>query len=121
VEEVEEQAVARVGRDERAAALLADQDVLGDQLVDRTAQRSDADAEALGQAPLGRDGLARLPLAAAERVQQLPPGLLVQRRAERNAGCGGFGHRAARRRGTVGTGRSHAASLAAPGVVMQMI
>ena len=86
VEEVEQHPVAVVARDVGAAALLPDQDVLGDELVDRLADRADADAEALGQPALGRNRLAGLPFAAGQRVGELPLDVLVERAGQRDAG-----------------------------------
>ena len=80
VEEIEQQAVAVVAGDERAAPLLPDEHVFGDQFVDRPAHGADADAVAFRQAPLGGDGVARLPFAAGQRLHQLPLDLAVQRR-----------------------------------------
>jgi hypothetical protein len=84
VEEVVEQPVARVRRDERAAALLPDQEVRVDERVDRLAHRADRHAVALGQSPFGRDGVAGLPVAALERVAHLALELAVERGGQRD-------------------------------------
>ena len=103
VEEIEEHPVAVVARDVRAAALLPDQDVLGDELVDRPADGADAGAEALGEQALGRDRFAGLPLAARQRLREPALDVLVQRAGERHAGRLGiareFGHRGRSGRG----------------------
>jgi hypothetical protein len=49
MEELEQEAVAGVRGDERAASLPAHEDVVGDQVVDRTPQRAHRDAEAGGE------------------------------------------------------------------------
>jgi len=81
--EMKRLAVAGVPRDERAAALLADQDVRGDQLVDRAPQRPEADAEPRGEPALRRNRRARLPFAVGQRVGQPPLDVPVQGRAKR--------------------------------------
>jgi len=80
---MEQLALAVVARDERAASLLADQDVLGDELVDGLAHGPDADPVALGESALGGDCLAGLPFAVRERVGETVLDVLVERHVER--------------------------------------
>jgi len=58
-----------MGGDEGALALAAQQDVVGGQFVDGLAHRALADLEPGGQIQLAGDGLARLPFAAIQALQ----------------------------------------------------
>ena len=93
MEEVEQQPVAVVACDERAATLLADQQVCRDQLVDRLAHRADRHAEAARQPSLGGDGLARLPFAVRRARRASGAAIsLYERDGERDAGRERLGH-----------------------------
>ncbi len=93
MEEVEQQPVAIVACDESSAALLADQQVGRDELVDGLAHGADRHVEPARQPSLGGDGFARLPFALRERVAHLAGDLPVERDGERDAGQVGIGHR----------------------------
>ena len=86
MEEMKHQPGAVMGRDKRAAALLADQNVLADQFVDRLAHRADRDLESLGEFPFGGNGATGLPLAGTDGFGQQPLDFLVERCAQRGAG-----------------------------------
>jgi hypothetical protein len=65
--------------DKGAAALLAQQDALGHELVDRLAYRADRDVEALGEPRLARDRFARLPFARREPAREAYLDFLIER------------------------------------------
>jgi hypothetical protein len=75
-------------RDEGALALAAHHEVLGREFVDRLAHRALAHAEARGKVHLARDGLARLPLARLQALQDQGLDLLVERTEGRRRGLG---------------------------------
>jgi hypothetical protein len=89
-----------MGGHEGALALAAHEHVFGRHLVYRLAHRTLADLEARSEQGLARDGLARLPFARLQAVQEQCLDLLVQRAegrrrlAARSAGqnVGGIGH-----------------------------
>jgi hypothetical protein len=85
LEEAVAHVLLRVGRHEGALALAAHHQVLGRQFVDGLAHRALADAEARGQLHLAGDGLARLPFAGLQALQDQLLDLLVQR-TERGRG-----------------------------------
>ena len=69
-EKFEKMLIALVRGNERAASLMANQNMFADQFIDRLAQRTNRHTEFFGQLILWRDGLAANPLATCERRQQ---------------------------------------------------
>src|SRR3979490_2422436 len=79
MKEVEERAVFSMSCYERAASLLAQEDALGDELVDRFAYRTDRNVEALCEARLAGYRLTWLPLAAGEPAREPYLDFLIER------------------------------------------
>ena len=79
VEKVEHEARLPVRRHERAAPLVAHDDALGDELVDRLAQRAYGNLEVARELGLGGQRLARRPLAARDAARQAVLYVAVER------------------------------------------
>src|SRR5262249_3640920 len=92
MEEVVELVVFRVRGYVGAASLSSLHDLLGNQLVDRPAQRAHRDAVAAGEAPHAGDHFARLPLTGHQPAHEAVLDLLVERPDARTAAFRGQRH-----------------------------